>query len=88
MFRYQVNGRTREMSLGNFKTFGLRDARDRATSCRRLLADGIDPIDQRNAAMQKKRLTDARAATDPQSGILHLHQSTPNALNTASTGSE
>ena len=63
VFRYQVNGRNREMGLGSFNTFGLRDARDRATSCRKLLADGIDPIEQRNAAQQEKRLTDARAMT-------------------------
>jgi len=63
VFRYQANGRTREMGLGSFNTFGLRDARDRATSCRKLLADGIDPIEQRNAAQQKKRLSDARVMT-------------------------
>jgi Arm DNA-binding domain len=54
VFRYQVNGRTREMGLGSFNTFGLRDARDRATSCRKLLADGIDPIELRNATQQKQ----------------------------------
>jgi integrase len=63
VFRYQVNGRAREMGLGSFNTFGLRDARDRATNCRKLLADGIDPIDQRNATMQKKQLSDARVMT-------------------------
>jgi len=63
VFRYQIDGRTREMGLGSFNTFGLRDARDRATSCRKLLADGVDPIDQRNAAQQKKQLADARVMT-------------------------
>ncbi|OOG47668.1 site-specific integrase [Rhodanobacter sp. C01] len=63
VFRYQVNGRTREMGLGSFNTFGLRDARDRATGCRKLLADGIDPIEQRNAAHQRKQLSDARVMT-------------------------
>jgi integrase len=63
VFRYQIDGRSREMGLGSLNTFGLRDARDRATSCRKLLADGVDPIEQRNAAQQKRRLTDARAMT-------------------------
>lgn len=63
VFRYQIDGRAREMGLGSFNTFGLRDARDRATNCRKLLADGIDPIDHRNAALQKKRLSDARVMT-------------------------
>jgi len=63
VFRYQIDGRSREMGLGSFNTFGLRDARDRATNCRKLLADGVDPIDQRNAAQQKKQLADARVMT-------------------------
>jgi len=63
VFRYQIDGRTREMGLGSFNTFGLRDARDRATSCRKLLADGVDPIEQRNTAQQKKQLADARVMT-------------------------
>ncbi|HUW53319.1 MAG TPA: Arm DNA-binding domain-containing protein, partial [Rhodanobacter sp.] len=63
VFRYQVNGRTREMGLGSLNTFGLRDARDRAASCRKLLADGIDPIEHRKASQQKKRLADARVMT-------------------------
>lgn len=46
VFRYQVVGRTREMGPGSFNTFGLRDARDHATRCRKLLPGGIDPIDQ------------------------------------------
>lgn len=63
VFRYQLNGRNREMGLGSFKTFGLRDARDRATSCRKLLADGIDPIDHRHASKQDKQLAAARVMT-------------------------
>jgi len=63
VFRYQLNGRAREMGLGAFYTFGLGDARKRAQQCRQLLADGIDPIENRKATLQTKRLTDARALT-------------------------
>ena len=36
------------MGLGPFPLFGLADARQRAQDARRLLADGIDPIEHRN----------------------------------------
>lgn len=48
ILRYQINKRRREMGLGPFPLFGLADARQRAQDARRLLADGIDPIEHRN----------------------------------------
>ncbi|PZQ78241.1 Prophage integrase IntA [Xylophilus ampelinus] len=48
IFRYTLHGKTREMGLGSLDTFGLAQARERAQRARQLLADGIDPIDQRN----------------------------------------
>jgi len=47
IFRYTLNGRTREMGLGSLTAFGLAQARERAQRARQLLADGIDPIDKR-----------------------------------------
>ena len=47
ILRYQVNKRRREMGLGAFPLFGLAQARERALEARRLLADGIDPIEAR-----------------------------------------
>lgn len=49
LFRYMRNGKARGMGLGPVHTIGLADARARALGCRRLLLDGIDPIDSRNA---------------------------------------
>lgn len=49
ILRYQLNGRRREMGLGSVSLFGLAEARERALAGRRLLADGIDPIDARRA---------------------------------------
>lgn len=48
ILRYQINKRRREMGLGPFPLFGLADARQRAQDARRLLADGIDPIEHRS----------------------------------------
>ena len=47
ILRYQVNKRRREMGLGGFPLFGLADARQRALEARKLVADGIDPIEAR-----------------------------------------
>lgn len=44
ILRYQLAGRRREMGLGSVAIIGLAQARERALSARRLLADGIDPI--------------------------------------------
>lgn len=49
ILRYQIKKRRREMGLGPFPLFGLADARQRAQDARRMLADGIDPIEHRNS---------------------------------------
>jgi Arm DNA-binding domain len=59
LFRFMLNGRAREMGLGPLHAIGLADARERARNCRRLLVDGIDPLDARNA---KKARSSAEAA--------------------------
>jgi len=45
LFRYQRNGKRREMGLGGFPAVSLADARDKADGARKLLADGIDPTE-------------------------------------------
>src|SRR6185369_15325676 len=49
IFRYFRNGKSHEMGLGSLKAVGLAAARLKATECRGLLADGIDPISARDA---------------------------------------
>jgi len=48
-FRYQRHGKGPEMGLGGFPAVSLTAARDKAEVARKLLAAGIDPIDQREA---------------------------------------
>lgn len=52
VFRYTLRGRKREMGLGSAADFSLAQARERAAGQRRLLADGIDPIEARRAARE------------------------------------
>jgi integrase len=49
ILRYQLHKRRREMGLGGFPLFGLADARQRAVDARKLLSDGIDPLERRQA---------------------------------------
>jgi integrase len=55
LFRYQLNGRPRQMGLGALHTISLAEARETATACRKLLLDGVDPIE----AKRERRVGDA-----------------------------
>jgi len=59
IFRYQLNGRSREMGLGSLEYISLKEARDKVRLARGLLVDGIDPIDARDS---KKRVSQAESA--------------------------
>lgn len=52
VFRYRWQGRPREMGLGSARIFTLADARVRAAEPRRALAEGRDPIAERNAGKE------------------------------------
>jgi integrase len=61
IFRFSRQGRERQMGLGSIDTFNLADARERARECRKLLADGMDPIQHRDAARAAALADAARA---------------------------
>jgi integrase len=63
IFMFRINGREREMGLGPVHTISLADARQKATECRRLRLDGIDPIEARRADRDKAKLEAATAMT-------------------------
>lgn len=46
-FRYKFDGKEKLLSLGVYPDIGLKDARDRRDEARKLLADGIDPGENR-----------------------------------------
>ena len=47
VLRFTWRGRAREMGLGSADSVTLADARDKAATARRMLAQGLDPIDER-----------------------------------------
>ena len=58
IFKFMLNGRSREMGLGSLKAVSLAKAREKAEICRSLKADGVDPIQARDAD-QKKSIASA-----------------------------
>ncbi|WP_426944573.1 tyrosine-type recombinase/integrase [Pseudomonas oryzihabitans] len=62
IFRYKLDGRSREMGLGPFPAVTLSQARQLAADQRKLLALGSDPLASRDAAKEAKREAERQAA--------------------------
>jgi integrase len=63
LLRYVLNKRTREMGLGSAATITLAEARQKALECRKLLEDGVDPIERRNARRAEAQIAGVKAMT-------------------------
>ena len=57
LFRYAKDGRERQMGLGSLNDVPLPEARDEATRYRRVLRDGLDPIEVRNSERADRALS-------------------------------
>ncbi|ATN36146.1 integrase [Rhizobium sp. ACO-34A] len=55
-FRFTLHGRTRSMGLGQYDAVSLKQAREEAETLRRLVRQGIDPIEARKAAKLKAQV--------------------------------
>lgn len=58
-FKYRFGGKEKLLALGSYPDVGLKDARNKRDEVRKLLADGIDPGEQRKA---QKAASELRAA--------------------------
>jgi integrase len=76
VFRYMRHGKAHSMGLGRYPDRSLAEARERAMAARRLLIDGIDPIEQRGAISAQAELEAAKAVTfkDSAEGYIAAHQ--------------
>jgi integrase len=63
LLRYERAGRERWLGLGPAHAFDLHDARERAREARKLLADGIDPIEAKRADRAARKLATAKSIT-------------------------
>jgi integrase len=60
VFRYCLNGRSREMGLGSTRDWTLAEAREQARKYRQLLQEEIDPIEHRQAERDRQRAASAQ----------------------------
>jgi integrase len=63
IYRFQLADRRRDMGLGGTDIYNLAAARERAREARKLIDQGIDPIDQRKAEKQTRVIAKASAMT-------------------------
>lgn len=65
IFRYTLHGKARHMGLGKYgkRDVSLKEARDEAGKARKLLRDGVDPINERNARREAARAAAASSKT-------------------------
>lgn len=63
VFKFTVNGRTRGMGLGPIHTLTLAEARTKAADLRKVVSEGLDPIEERNAARLKVATNAAKSIT-------------------------
>ena len=63
VFKYTLNGRSREGGLGSVNDVSLAEARERARAYRQLLAENIDPVDFRRAQRAKHAAESAHTIT-------------------------
>lgn len=61
IFRYKLNGKSREMGLGPYPTVTLAEARQLAADQRKVLAAGADPLSARDTAREQKREAERQA---------------------------
>ena len=63
LFRYAVNGKPRTMGLGAYDLLTLAEARERGHAARRLLLDGIDPLEAKRRGRRERKLSSVRQKT-------------------------
>src|SRR3981081_1415859 len=56
VFRFQLEGKRRDMGVGAVQDCSRADARGRATAQRKLRHEGVDPLDAKPAQRQAQRL--------------------------------
>ncbi|WP_295857304.1 site-specific integrase [uncultured Xylophilus sp.] len=69
ILRYTMEGKTREMGLGSIDDFGLAEARIRANRFRQQIADGIDPVGERQKAKAARKAEKVAAEAQAQAQV-------------------
>ena len=72
IFRFRMNGRTRDAGLGPFPAVTLAVARETADKWRQIVASGKDPIEHRNEQRAAERVEAAKAMTFDDCGAAYI----------------
>lgn len=75
IYRFMMNRKVRDMGLGSVLDFTLAEAREKARDCRRLVHEGIDPIEERNERRHNNvaRQNSSRTFKDCAEEYLRVH---------------
>jgi integrase len=77
VLRYKVAGQSRHLGLGPLHAVSLAEARARAADARRLLVDGLDPIETKRRARTAAQLEAARLMTFDQCAAAYVQAHRP-----------
>src|ERR1700687_3955759 len=72
LLKFSMRKRAREMGLGSAFDFGLADAREMRDKYRKLLGQGIDPIQHRTADEASRAAADAKVTTFKQAAERYI----------------
>ena len=75
IFRYSLNGKRRDMGLGSYGDLSLAEAREKAREKRKLVLQGVDPIEAKHEDRDARRVAQAKRMTFQQciDGYLDAH---------------
>lgn len=80
VLRFQLAGKRREMGLGTYPATGLKEARQNSSDKRRLLRDGVDPLQARDAeraaqvAAEQQRIRKSITFQDVANDYIEAHR--------------
>jgi integrase len=77
IMRYTMTGKPVEMGLGSFQTFTLAEARKRATAQRKLLADGINPLETKRSDQLTRRMAESSIITFDKAATAYIDSNSP-----------
>ena len=72
VYRFQLGGKRRDMGLGGVGDLSLAEAREKAREQRRMVLDGVDPIEKRRAERVAKAVDKAKAMTFEQCATAYI----------------
>lgn len=81
VLRFQLSGKRREMGLGSYPAVGLKEARQNSSDKRRLLRDGVDPLQARDddraaqVAAEQRRKSKSITFLDVSVDYIEAHRS-------------